>query len=69
LLLVPAAAARRLSNSPEQMAAMASVIGLISVVCGIFVSHFWDCPTGPAIVVSAASLLVFSSIIIKKSYT
>lgn len=62
LLLVPAAAARRYAKSPEQMAFLASIFGLFSVLCGILLSHFWDCPTGPAIVVSAAVLLVISSL-------
>lgn len=62
LLLIPAAAARRFANSPEQMAILASIVGVFSVVSGILFSHFWDCPTGPAIVVSAAFLLVISSL-------
>lgn len=62
LLLVPAAAARRFAKSPEQMAGVASLIGSISVGGGMLISHFWDCPTGPAIVVSAAILLAISSL-------
>lgn len=62
LLLVPAATARRFAKTPEQMAFFASFFGMLAVVAGIFVSHFWDCPTGPAIVVSAAFLLVISSL-------
>ncbi|MGE3320107.1 MAG: metal ABC transporter permease [Candidatus Berkiella sp.] len=65
LLLVPAATARRLAKSPEQMACWASVLGSFSVISGVLFSHFWDCPTGPAIVVSAAVLLLISSLIKK----
>lgn len=65
LLLVPAAAARRFAKSPEQMAGFASLIGCLSVGAGMLISHGWDCPTGPAIVVSAAVLLTISSLLYK----
>ena len=50
LLVVPAAAARRLSSTPEQMVAGTLVIGLLSVLVGILSSLQWDLPAGPAIV-------------------
>lgn len=61
LLIIPAAAARRLSNTPEQMAAIAALIGALSVVLGLLGSLKWDIPSGPSIVVVAA--LVFAFII------
>lgn len=67
LLLIPAATARRFATSPEQMALWASLLGVLSVISGILFSHFWDYPTGPAIVVSAAVLLVISSFLRKLS--
>ncbi len=51
LLIIPAAGARPLSASPESMALFASLIGIISVLGGMFMSHIWDLPAGPAIVV------------------
>ena len=60
LLIIPAAAARPLAKSPEQMAILASVIGMISVCAGMAFSFIWDTPTGPSIVVSAAGLFVIS---------
>jgi len=57
LLIIPAAAARPFAKSPESMAVTASVIGAISVILGIAVSHFWDVPTGPAIVVISSVIL------------
>ncbi len=56
LLIIPAAAARRLSSTPEQMAIAAALIGVASVVLGLFGSLQWDLPAGPAIVLVATAL-------------
>ncbi len=56
LLIIPAAAARRLSHTPEQMALFASLIGCVAVCLGLFGSYQWDTPAGPSVVVSAALL-------------
>jgi zinc transport system permease protein len=53
LLIIPAAAARRLANTPEQMALFASLLGMLAVVGGISASWFWDTPAGPSVVVTA----------------
>lgn len=53
LLIIPAAAARRLSNTPEQMAVFASLLGMLAVLGGISASWFWDTPAGPSVVVAA----------------
>lgn len=58
LLIVPAAAARRLSRTPEQMAVGASALGAASVALGLWASLQWDAPSGPAIV--AAAILLFA---------
>ena len=63
LLIIPAAAARPLAKSPEQMAMLASLIGMISVGAGMAFSFIWDTPTGPSIVVCAAGLFVVSQIV------
>jgi len=60
LLIIPAAASRRLTHSPESMALVASVIGSLSVCLGIAASYFWDSPTGPSIVLSSTLLYVLS---------
>lgn len=56
LLLLPAAAARRLSATPEGMAAGAVVIGIASVIAGLAASLALDAPAGPAIVVVATAI-------------
>ncbi len=60
LLVMPAAAARRLSHTPEQMAALAAVIGAIAVLGGMTLSWYANTPVGPSIVVSAATLFVLA---------
>jgi len=57
LLIIPAAAARRLSTTPEFMALLASIFGVLSVLMGLNASLQFDTPSGPSIVV--ASLVVF----------
>lgn len=52
LLIIPPAAARRLARSPEQMAVGASIIGCLSVCCGLTLSFLLDTPVGPSIVAS-----------------
>jgi zinc transport system permease protein len=54
VLIIPAAAARRLSVSPEQMAVFAAIIGCMAVVGGMASSMTWDTPAGPSIVAVAA---------------
>lgn len=60
LLIIPASSARALSKTPEQMAILASLIGIISVIVGVEFSVYVDCPTGPAIV--AVASITFLSI-------
>lgn len=60
LLIIPAATARPFSRSPEMMATLAAVIGLLSVAGGLFASFQWDTPSGPSIVVVAFMLFVGS---------
>jgi zinc transport system permease protein len=56
LLVIPAAAARRLAPTPEAMAAGAAAIGAASVAAGLFASLHLDLPAGPAIVMAGAAL-------------
>jgi len=60
LLIIPAAAARRFSSGPEQMAALAAIIGVIAIFGGLFGSLEWDTPAGPSIVVAALGLFIVS---------
>jgi zinc transport system permease protein len=60
MLVVPAAAARRLAATPEAMAVLAAAIGAIAAVAGLFASLKFDTPSGPSIVVGAVVLFVLS---------
>lgn len=54
LLIIPAAAARYLAKTPEQMALWASGLGVMSVCSGVLLAFYLDTPVGPTIVVLAA---------------
>lgn len=58
LLIIPAAAAHKLSKTPEQMLKLAFVIGIISVVGGLLMSISIDTPTGPSIVMCATAIFL-----------
>lgn len=60
LLIIPAATARKFSRSPEMMAALASGLGIIAVMCGLAMSWHYDTPAGPSVVVAAAALFLLS---------
>ena len=69
MLIIPAAASRRLVNSPESMALLATVFGILSVIFGIFLSVEIDTPSGPTIVVVSSFLFLgttFLSLFFKK---
>lgn len=63
LLVIPAAAARRLSRTPEQMALLATGTGMLAVLAGLGGSLRWDLPLGPAIVVAAASAFALATLL------
>ncbi|MDC3311424.1 metal ABC transporter permease [Alphaproteobacteria bacterium] len=60
LLIIPAAAARSFSRSPEQMALLAILFGILAVSFGLFGSLEFDTPAGPSIIVSALLLFIVS---------
>ncbi len=60
LLIIPAATARRVSHTPEQMAIAASLIAMLTVVMGLAMSWNLDTPAGPSVVISASLLFCLS---------
>jgi zinc transport system permease protein len=60
LLIIPAATARRLSSTPEQMAVFASLLGAVAVIAGLYGSLHFDTPSGPSIVVAALAVFILS---------
>jgi len=63
LLVIPAATARRLAGSPEQMAVIAAVLGALAVLCGLGASLWWDTAAGPSIVVAALIIFLGSTLL------
>jgi len=59
LLAIPAATARQWVRSPEAMAFLAAIFGLLAVIGGIFGSAYFDTPTGPSIVTAATAMFAF----------
>jgi zinc transport system permease protein len=62
LLIVPPAAARPLSRTPETMAALAALIGAASAPLGLGAAYLKDIPAGPAIVLAATAIFLVTNI-------
>jgi len=61
MLIIPAAAARRPARSPEAMAAIAVLVGMLASLAGLWASLQYDTPAGPSIVAAAA--LIFAAMV------
>lgn len=60
MLIVPAAAARAIARTPEQMAGSATLIGAVAVLAGLWASLRLDTPAGPSIIVVSAAFYAAS---------
>jgi zinc transport system permease protein len=69
LLVVPAATARRVAATPEQMAGFAAVIGAAAVFLGLHLSLRLDVPAGPAITAVAVALFAATSLLPRRAGT
>ena len=67
LLIIPAAAARNISNTPEFMVISTAVVGIVSTITGLQFSYFFNTPPGPSIV--CVSLTFFLILSTKKLWT
>lgn len=63
LLIIPAAAARPLSSTPERMAVAAAIIGCVATVTGMRAAWLLDTPAGPSIVCIAALIFTITSMV------
>lgn len=63
MLIIPAAAARPMSRTPEGMAVAAAAIGTLSVIVGLRAAYVLDTPAGPSIVCVAAISFLASSLL------
>ncbi|MCF2906628.1 metal ABC transporter permease [Octadecabacter sp. CECT 8868] len=62
MLIIPAAAGRPLSRTPEGMAVAAGTIGIFSVIAGLRAAYEFDTPAGPSIVCVAALTFLLTSV-------
>ena len=60
LLIIPAATAKYYSKTPESMALIAIIIGMLSIIGGLLFSFIYDTPTGPSVVLSNTCLFFIS---------
>ena len=67
LLVIPAATARRFSRTPESMAVLGSVVGMLAVLVGLGSSWFLDIPAGPSVVLCAGLLFLFA-VVVKRQH-
>ena len=64
MLIIPAATARQLANSPEVMAIIASILGILAVIFGLYGSIKLDSPSGPSIVVASTMIFVTIKVVL-----
>ncbi len=63
MLIIPAAAARMITSTPERMGLAAAAIGVTAVLTGLQAAFILDTPTGPTIVCAAAIIFTVSGVI------
>ncbi|MGY9045662.1 MAG: metal ABC transporter permease [Rhodobacterales bacterium] len=62
MLIIPAAAARALSTTPERMAVLAALIGGLSALGGLQGAFILDTPAGPSMVCVAAMFFALTTL-------
>jgi zinc transport system permease protein len=63
LLVLPAATAKRFSRSVGEMFLLAPLLGVSSVVAGLFLSLRWNAPSGPAIALVSGAVFLASALV------
>jgi zinc transport system permease protein len=66
MLVIPTTNARMLSSSPERMVMFSALFGFVALAGGIFSSFQFDWQTGPAIVLSATTLLLVTLVVVRR---
>jgi zinc transport system permease protein len=67
MLIIPAAMARNISDSPQKMVVYSIIGGVLSVILGLFSSLEFNTPSGPSIIAAALFLFILSLLNIKQS--
>jgi len=63
LLIIPPAAARPLSRSPEIMAVLAALFGALAAPLGLAAAYMADAPAGPSMVLAAGAVFAATSLV------
>jgi len=66
MLIIPAAASRRLSATPQRMVLLSVVVGIVAVAIGLWGSLQWNTPSGPSII-AAAALLFLAGLVLPRN--
>ena len=66
MMIIPAAAARNLSNSPKRMVIISIIFGLLSVLIGLYASLEINTPSGPSIITTSLLFFILSLFRLKK---
>jgi len=69
MLIIPAAAARSFSNTPERMAMVAVVLAVVATLGGLLMSFQLDTPPGASIVTVATILFAIASLAPRSRFT
>ena len=67
MLIIPAAMARNISTSPQQMVFYSVIGGLLSVILGLYSSLEFNTPSGPSIIAASLFLFILSLLKIKQT--
>ena len=67
MLIIPAAMARNISDSPQKMVLFSVIGGLLSVILGLFSSLEFNTSSVPSIIMAALVLFILSLLNIKQS--
>ena len=67
MLIIPAAMARNISDSPKKMVIFSIIGGLLSVIIGLFSSLEFNTASGPSIIAASLFLFILSLLKIKQS--
>ena len=67
LLIIPAAMARNISDSPQKMVLFSIIGGLLSVIIGLFSSLEFNTSSGPSIIAASLFLFLLSLLKIKQT--
>ncbi|MEC7924942.1 MAG: metal ABC transporter permease, partial [Thermodesulfobacteriota bacterium] len=67
MLIIPAATSRQITSSPGKMAIVSGMLGIISILFGVYLSVIADIPTGPSIILVLTVIFILVLSLFKKN--